>query len=334
MVYRSVIIGCGKIGSENAEDPRIKGISTHAGAYVNCSQTELVAVCDSDLEKSERCGEMWGAPYHYQNYEKMLLEIQPDIVSVCTPDNTHFTIILNILKTPNIKAIFAEKPLTLNIKDARDIVNLAEKNKIILAVNYSRRYSKKIFDLKKSLQAGEFGEIQTVNGYYTKGTIHNGTHWFDLALFLIGDIKKVQGFDVIKENSPDPTFDVLLEFENRVNGYLHACDTTKFSIFEMDIIGTKGRIILKDFGHILEIYNVADSPYNTGFKSLIVRNIHSDVMNNLLLIAIEDIVQCIREGKTPLCSGKDGILSLKIASAVCISVTSGKAIELGSSHEE
>jgi predicted dehydrogenase len=335
MRYRSAIIGCGKIGSDNALDPRIKDISTHAGAYVDCLHTDLVAICDINSDKLERCGKIWNVPNCYQDYQKMLIEIQPDIVSICTPDKTHYSIILHMLKTSQVKAIFAEKPLTIYLEEALEIVNFAEKKEILIAVNYSRRYSPIIINLKKALKGGSLGKIMKINGYYTKGTIHNGTHWFDLACFLVGDIVKVQGYDILKETEPDPTYDVLIEFDNGANGYLHACDTTKFSIFEMDIIGTAGRIILKEFGHILEIYNVSDSPYNTGFKSLIFKDTQSNVMNNLLLYAVEDIVQCLQQrGKIPVCSGKDGVASLKIACSVRDSVKTGKAIMIGLSNEK
>jgi predicted dehydrogenase len=330
MVYRAAIIGCGKIGSEFADDPRIKDIYTHAGAYVHCPDTDLVAVCDKDRKKSEKCKDRWHVPDCYTDYKRMISDTEPDIVSVCTPDQTHFEIIRTILSSSNVKAIFAEKPLALNVKDAEDLVNLAEKKGVVLAVNYSRRYAEKFWELKNYLDSDAFGSIQTINGYYTKGTVHNGTHWFDLARFLIGEFKRVKGFDNQKEKNDDPTFDAYAEFTNGANAYLHACDETKFSIFEMDIIGSNGRVYIKDSDNIVEIYCVADSPYYSGYNALHLSDTFTDIMKNTQLHAVEDIAQCLKTGLTPKCSGFDGLAALKIACAVCLSVDSGNSVELGS----
>lgn len=330
MVYRAAIIGCGKIGSEFADDPRINGIYTHAGAYVYCPDTDLIALCDKDQKKTERCKDRWHVPDCYTDYEKMLLETKPDIVSVCTPDQTHFEVIRTILTFSNVKAVFAEKPLALNVNDAQDLVNLAEKQGVILAVNYSRRYAEQFFELKKQLDSAAFGTIQTINGYYTKGTVHNGTHWFDLARFLIGEFIQVKGFNNRKENVVDPTFDAYAEFRNGATGFLHACDATKFSIFEMDILGSNGRVNIKDSGHIVEIYRVVDSPYYSGYNSLHLSDTFTDVMKDTLLHAVEDIVHCLQTGQTPRCSGVDGVAALKIAHAIRSSVDSGNFVELGS----
>lgn len=330
MVYRAAIIGCGKIGSEFADDPRIRDIYTHAGAYIQSPGTELAAVCDTQREKADRCKERWQVPDSYTDFQQMLAETEPDIVSVCTPDQTHFEIIRTILTSSNVKAIFAEKPLALDLDDAEFLVTLAEKKGVILAVNYSRRYAKKFYELKNVLHSGRFGEIQSINGYYTKGTLHNGTHWFDLARLLIGEFKRVKGFDNRKEKTDDPTYDAYAEFKNGAAGFLHACDATKFSIFEMDILGSKGRVYIKDSGHRIETYDVAEDPHYSGYYTLHPSDTITDVMNDTLLHAVEDIVQCIQTGHAPRCSGSDGIAALRIAHAVRRSAGSGTFVELES----
>jgi predicted dehydrogenase len=188
-MYKAAIIGCGKIGSEYADDPRITDIYTHAGAYTACPDTGLVAVCDMDPERAERCRKRWDVPAAFTDYRKMMDTVKPEIVSVCTPDETHAAILRDILAIPGVKAVFCEKPLAMDIRNAEEIVARAAKNAIPLTVNYSRRYAEQLFEIHESLAAGSIGTIHTVNGYYTKGTIHNGTHWFDLARFLVGEIR-------------------------------------------------------------------------------------------------------------------------------------------------
>jgi len=94
-MFRAAVIGCGKIGSEFADDPQVKDIYTHAGAYMECPDTELVGVCDTNKEKAQICKDKWGLSGFYTNYHDMVSETKTDIVSICTPDSTHYEIILS-----------------------------------------------------------------------------------------------------------------------------------------------------------------------------------------------------------------------------------------------
>jgi len=54
----------------------------------------------------------------------LLAEQNPDIVSVCTPDATHADILYTVLKTTGVRAVLAEKPLALDVRQARDVFAL------------------------------------------------------------------------------------------------------------------------------------------------------------------------------------------------------------------
>ena len=62
MALRAGIVGCGRVGAEFDDDPKRKQISTHAGAYSAVSGVELVAACDLDEEKLNKCGQRWNIP--------------------------------------------------------------------------------------------------------------------------------------------------------------------------------------------------------------------------------------------------------------------------------
>jgi len=328
MRYKAAIIGCGKIGSEYANDPKIKDIYTHAGAYTSCANTELVAICDANAEKAKQCKDRWSVPEAYTDYDVMLREMDLDIVSVCTPDHTHFEIIRTILESSRVKAVLAEKPLALHILDAQELVDLANEKGITLAVNYSRRYAEQMNVLKKEIQSETYGDIQVINGYYTKGIFHSGTHWLDLSRFLLGEYLMVKGFDNLKECNDDPSYDMYAKFECGASAFLHACDANKFSIFEMDIIGSTGRIYIKDSGHVVEIYKQGESPYYSDYYTLNPADILTGVMKDTLLHAVEDLVLCLNTDKKPRCSGADGVAAIRIANAVRQSVESGESVVL------
>src|SRR5205823_374868 len=80
------------IDSAFADDPGFAtaGVCTHAQAYAQCEATQLVAICDKDAAKLERCGQRWHVAARYRDAGRLLAEEQPQIVSVCTPDHTHY----------------------------------------------------------------------------------------------------------------------------------------------------------------------------------------------------------------------------------------------------
>ncbi|KQC04395.1 MAG: hypothetical protein APR53_03355 [Methanoculleus sp. SDB] len=330
MVYRAAVVGCGKIGSEFADDPRIKDIYTHAGAYSVCRDTELVAVCDSNPGKLKRCASRWGVKYRFDDINDMLAVQEPEIVSICTPDPTHYELIRTAIASPSVRAVLAEKPLAMRVDEARDLFRMAGRKKVVLAVNYSRRYAGNFQNLRKFLQSGGIGDIQAISGHYGNGTRHTGTHWFDLVRFLVGEIRRVRAFDRLHEAGEDPTLDVHLELDRNIFGYLHGYNSRDFSIFELDIIGTLGRVTISDSGHTMRFHRVADSPYYSGYRSLMPFKEERGGMVDTVLHAVEDLVMCLDTGAEPLCTGRDGIENLKIAEAALNSAKEGRAITMDS----
>lgn len=326
MTYRTALIGCGNIGSLYAEDSLIKGIYTHAGAYTACLETTLAAVCDVSAARAKKCAKKWKVPAVYTSLSQLLTEQKPEIVSVCTPDHTHADVLEKVLNTPSVIAILAEKPLTLDENQALHLLHLAKEKGILLAVNYSRRYSEGHIQIKKLIQARKIGTIQSVSGFYTKGIFHNGTHWLDLARWLIGEIVCVQGFDPLNGSEVDPTLNAWLKFENGAEGFLHNLTADAFSLFEMDIVGTQGRIRITDSGHRIEYYNVSDSLYYSGYKTLQKINEQEEKVNNTLLNAVTNLVFCLKNKDRPLCSGADAIAVLHIASSLKKSAQNGEKL--------
>lgn len=329
MRYTSAIIGCGRIGSEYSDDPRIKGIYSHAEAYSVSDQTDLVAVCDTSPEKLEKCRSRWNVRYGFSDYMEMLREVHPEIVSICTPDPTHYSVVKDVLNIGGARAILTEKPLAMSISESREIVSLAAETGVVLAVNYPRRYAINHQRVRTAIQDEHLlGVIQKISGFYSKGTLHSGTHWFDLARFLLGEISSVRGFDTIREKSPDPTLDAWLKFANGATGFLHGCNEDAYSIFEMDIIGTKGRVHIRDSGNLIDYYLVADDPYYSGYKALQLTKTDQDGLGDVILHAVNDLVYSFENGTLPLCSGHDGIKAIEIASAVQRSIPDGHEISL------
>jgi predicted dehydrogenase len=325
MTYRAALIGCGKIGSEYADDPLLQNdVFSHAGAYARCPRTRLIAVCDADPDRARRCAARWGVASQYGTVEALLDKEHPDLVSICTPDATHFEVARAVLDHPGrVKAVLCEKPVAVSLDEARDLLALARRRGVVLAVNYFRRHAVNLRALRDLRAAGRLGDVQAVTGLYTKGTLHNGSHWFDLLRFLVGEPDWVAATNPLGEPGPDPTLDVTLGIPGGSVATLRACASSHFTVFEMDIIGTKGRALILDSGHQIALFDASASPRYTGYRELRPVDHTLGHRRDVLLHAVEDLVEAVDTGNPPACTGQDGLIALQIALGALASARTG-----------
>lgn len=161
MPYKAGIIGCGGIAGLDRTE------YCHAEAYQRHPDTELVTAYDIDDKREKRFREQWKLFKH-----RGLLV---DIVSICTPDETHVEYLEICLELP-IKAVWCEKPISRNYKEAYAIARKYEDAGIALCVNYQRRWAEK-FQVKK---------VKEISIDYTGSLWLNGCHGVDLILYLLG----------------------------------------------------------------------------------------------------------------------------------------------------
>jgi len=315
MKLRVGIVGCGRIGCGFDDDPKRKMISTHAGAYEKTKETQIVGLCDLDVNKLKKYGKKYKVFGLYTDYIEMLEKENLDILSICTWSSSHYDIIANSSRY-DIKAIFCEKPLADNLKQGREIVNICNKEKIILQVDHQRRFDNFYKKIRIFLKKGNLGKIQQGNFYYTSGIANTGSHIFDLLLFFFGIPDWVQSnySDTQSPNTKDPNIDGFVKFKNGILCSIQSCDVKNYLIFEMDIIGSRGRLKLTHSGFGLEYYIIKDSPYFSGYRELFRSRapFSFNKKREFMLCAIKHLIYCIKNDIEPISSGIDGLASLEL----------------------
>ena len=331
-MYKAGIVGCGRIGCQFDDDPKRRHISTHAGAYLKVPDTQLVALCDIDDEKLRRYGNKFRVPALYTSYEEMLKSEKLHILSICTWPDTHH-VIAKRAATSGVRAIFCEKPLAVNLKSANEIIEACKENKVVLMVNHQRRFDPFYQSVKKYLQNGDLGRIQQAGFYYTAGIANTGSHMLDLQRFFFGDVDWVQGIYSANAspNPADPNIDGVLMFKNGLFCVIQACDVKSFLMFELDIVGTKGRFRLTHSGYDAEYYDIKESRLFSGYKELYMSAppIDPNIPREPMVSAVQHLVGCLEHGREPICSGVDGKQALELIIALHESaLRNGKKISL------
>ncbi len=158
--HRVAIIGAGRIASE-FED-------CHARAYKQNPKTEIWAIIDKRLDKAADAARKWHIPVAGDEYWQ-LPELALDIISICTPPQTHCQVLKDIvLYNRDLKAIYCEKPIAIDLDEAREMVTICKERNIILQINHQRRFGIPTF-------------------YYSRGLFNTGTHMVDLLRQYFGE---------------------------------------------------------------------------------------------------------------------------------------------------
>jgi len=290
MKFRCAIAGCGRIGSEFDDDPLMRksyGICSHAGGYMDNPNTELVAASDIKPEQLEKFKKKWGVTNLYTDYREMLEKEKIDILSICTPPNTHPPILECAIKH-EVRAIFCEKPLADFADRAERMVWLAKNSNVILVVNHSRRWDTLYQNVRDYIADGNLGDIKHVSAYFTGGRVDNGTHMMDTLRMLCGELDNLD----VKVNHLD----------------------VPYTFFEIDIYGTKRRLRVANNGFATHAWEVAESDKYSRHKELYPEiNFCTDPAGkSMMKNAIQNIVDCLTLDTTPFCTGDDGVKALEL----------------------
>jgi predicted dehydrogenase len=149
MKLRYALIGCGRIAHN------------HIAAVMNNSDViELVAVCDlipENMEKVLKPYEDSSTVVRYTDYKQMLKEQQPDFCAIATESGYHATIAMTCLNAGC--HLIVEKPIALSLKDADEMIALAEEKGLVLCACHQNRFNKSVQKIKEAVDCDRFGGL-------------------------------------------------------------------------------------------------------------------------------------------------------------------------------
>jgi UDP-N-acetylglucosamine 3-dehydrogenase len=143
------VIGVGKWGKNHLR-------------VLNEIDCELIGISDADFSKKE-LSEKSNIKF-FSNYPDLLKEV--DCVTVAAPTDLHFKIVKKCLESG--KHVLVEKPIADTSEKAKQLVELADKNDLILSVGYIYRFNNSIIRLKEIIS--EIGKIQYITCRYIHST--------------------------------------------------------------------------------------------------------------------------------------------------------------------
>ncbi|MDP6360797.1 MAG: Gfo/Idh/MocA family oxidoreductase, partial [Planctomycetota bacterium] len=146
--YRASLIGVTGIGagrrSESTGIPVYDPLGgSHAAAYHQHPNTELVAICDLREDALQQAKEVWSDVWPdlrlYTDYREMYEKEQPELVSVATSDHVHADMTVAAAEC-GAKGVLCEKPIATTLEDADRMIAACEAKGIPLSIDHTRRW--------------------------------------------------------------------------------------------------------------------------------------------------------------------------------------------------
>jgi predicted dehydrogenase len=178
----------------------------HIEALRRLNMIDVVALADIDDEVAQSKTAMLGVEQAYGDYKELLKNEDIQSVHICTPNYLHYDMVKEALAAG--KHVVCEKPLAVSVKEAEELVELAEQKGLVNAVHFNVRYYPLMRQVKMMVKNGDVGEIFAIHGSYLQDwlffpTDYNwrlepslsgqsravadiGSHWMDLIEYISG----------------------------------------------------------------------------------------------------------------------------------------------------
>ena len=295
--FRMGVVGVGSMGYN------------HARVCAELPEVELVAVVDGREAAAKSAAEKFSAEY-YTDARELLGKV--DGVSIVTPTACHYE--HSKLFLHNGVHVLVEKPITVDAPEGRELVELADKNGLILQVGHLERFNPAIVKLREMVRRPVLLEASRLSAV-TDRNLDVGISWdlmihdYDIMLDLLReevvDIN-AQGTSVYSDY--EDIASVQLRFQGGAMAHLIASRNSAERSRILKITESDGRVLLADYiNQTLQTAEIGADGRPAPAENIPVAKVEP------LKEELAHFVHCAAEHKTPLVSGADGLKALELA---------------------
>ncbi len=332
---RIAVVGAGRIAQV-----------AHMPALRQNPNVELVAVVDEDPVKARSTKEQFGFESYYEDFAQMLTDAEVDAVDICTPNYLHAPMAIAALRSG--RDVLCEKPLARSLAEAQKMVDTADTHNQLLMVAMNNRFRGDVQTLRTFVKGKELGDVQMVKVGWLRRSLdwkerewltHReksgggalldlGTPLMDLAIW-IGGLRKPTSvtcgvFGRRGKNGVEDSACAMIRFAGGACMMLEVAwnVTEPRDVTYLQVYGSRGAGTLNP----LEIHKAmqgvlvnvtpahgksARSSYKGSYRA-----------------EIDHFVDCVKNKRKPLTSGKDALAVLRILDALYKSADSGREVAL------
>jgi predicted dehydrogenase len=322
------LVGCGFIGS------------THAERWRRIPGVRLVACVDLEKERAEFFREKYGFQESGNDLDRFISLDKVDIVDVCTPTYTHKDIVLKCLE--HGKHVIVEKPISLKLSDAKEMIQKAERSGLKLMVAHVLRFWGEYVLAKRLITDGAIGEPSVARAYrqspfpswawenwhdyLNKGGgvfVDMSIHDVDFLRWCLGEVEEVyaQGGTYVRRNASSHDYThALLKFRNGAIAYVEGSwimpEDYPFTTF-LEVAGARG---------ILQVDNQSTASVSLHSSGKVER--FTPFERDGYYLELQAFLDSVIRDTPPPVSGEEGLRSLEVVLAALKSVLTREPVKL------
>jgi inositol 2-dehydrogenase len=326
------VIGVGRLGSSYAKyfTGRISGAA-------------LVAVSDVNETAAAALATELGISKNYSRYQDLIADEEVDAVVIVSPTSTHKEIVFAAAK--RALPIFCEKPLSISLEEAREMLAVVEQTGVFFQMGFMRRFDKGYVAAKAKIEAGSIGtpvvfksssrdpyrpSLEYLDPKHSGGLfIDCGIHDLDLARWYMGEIASVYS---IGGTLAYPEMKEIGDIDNAIaslyfrSGALGTIDLSRNGVYGYDIrteiLGTEGT---------LKIGYLRETPVLVMTKNGITHDTvpyFTERFEQAYITQLQDFVENVVQNKTPSVTCADGVAALQASAAATLSFKENRPVTL------
>jgi len=281
----------------------------HVRIYSELENTELVAVVDAVEKRADSFAAKYGCEAYY-DYRDIFNKV--DALSIVTPTTTHYSIALDCIRAG--KDILIEKPITVSVKEADELITESEKSGCIIQVGHLERYNPAVLAASEMVKEPRFIEAERLSPFIGRGTDVDVTldlmiHDVDIVLsFVSSPVKEIKAVGTRVLTDKIDVAKAWIEFEN---GCIALFTASRLSPEKQRRL----KVFQKDSYLLLDYQNCEIRHYFRRGEEILSDTIRPE-NKEPLKEELRDFIRCVKERKRPKVSAIEGRNALKIVSEI------------------
>lgn len=324
------VIGCGYWGPKIVRN------------FAELPQVHLVAVADLSEDRLREIAVSYPELALFADYRAMLRPADIDAVAIATPVSTHFRIAADCLQ--HGKHVLVEKPLVASSAEAEDLVEMAERQGLVLMVGHTFEHNPAVEVLRDLVASEELGDVYYVNATRVNLGIFQkdinvmwdlAPHDLSILLYVLGvtpDAVSAKGSAFVQPGIQDVAY-LTLRFPRSIMAHVHVSWLDPCKVRTITIVGSRKMVVYDDV-EPLEKVRVYDKgvviPSSSGsFGDFQLSYRYGDIsipyipLTEPLKAECAHFVDCILNGRCPKSSGLVGLKVVKILETAQKSLSNG-----------
>jgi len=285
----------------------------HAEKYAKLKGVELVGVVDVDTRRAKEIAKKFKTQPFFHHAE-ILDRVQA--VSIAVPTAVHHVIAKECL-IHGIDVLI-EKPISTTLREADELIELAETNRLILQVGHLERFNGAFLALEGIVRHPMFVESNRLGPFLMRGTdvdvvLDLMIHDIDILLSWVPS--RVKWLHAVGIPVLTPRIDIAnvrIEFENGCTANLTASRVSREKMRKTRLFQPDGYLSI-DFLTSKAIFAGKKEGGKTGeLPSIFIKKIRGKKVDPLN-VEIQSFLECVRDRTPPRVSGRDGRRALDVA---------------------